>query len=93
MDRLARDSVAAQKAGMTYGKWKVLHPYTDLEEAFSKDAKLCEICGKPIPTTRVGSGATRRKYCSPGCSYEATVIRNREFYQKKKERMMASGEI
>lgn len=32
-DRLAADAIAAEKAGMSYGKWKVLHPHTpDPEE-------------------------------------------------------------
>ena len=27
-DRLAADAVSAEKAGMSYGRWKVLHPHT-----------------------------------------------------------------
>lgn len=28
MDNLTRDAIAAQKAGMSYGKYKALHPNT-----------------------------------------------------------------
>ena len=93
MDRLTMDSIAAQKAGMSYGKWKAMHPHTGSDYLPDEDVKLCVICGKPLPTTRVGSGGKRKKYCSPGCSYEANVIKNREFYQKRKERLMADGKI
>lgn len=32
LDRLTRDCIAAEKAGMTYGKWKALHPHTPEED-------------------------------------------------------------
>ena len=27
-DNLTRDAIAAERAGMSYGKWKAMHPYT-----------------------------------------------------------------
>lgn len=82
MDRLARDSIAAAKAGMTYGKWKALHPNT--EEGNIGPEKLCKICGRVIPTRHRGSGCQRRLYCSIDCAYEAQVESNRASYHKKK---------
>lgn len=87
LDRLTRDSISAEKAGMSYGKWKVLHPHTEEKvEVLDADVKLCEICGEPIPSRR-------RKYCSIECSIEANVIKNREFKRMQRERMMANGKI
>lgn len=33
-DNLTRDAIAAERAGMSYGKWKAMHPNTkkDLED-------------------------------------------------------------
>ena len=93
MDRLTQDSIAAQRAGMTYGKWKALHPHTEVIEVLDKDAKLCEICGRPILKRNGGSGGQRRKYCSIECSIEGGVIRNREFKRRQRERMIANGKI
>lgn len=88
MDRLTQDSIAAQRAGMTYGKWKALHPYTEEKiEVLDKDVKLCKICGEPIINFRVrGSGGRRKLYCSRECAYEAVKIRERERYHKREEK-------
>ena len=94
MDRLTMDSIAAVNAGMTYGKWKALHPHTEVEnEVLDADVKLCEICGEPILKRNGGSGGQRRKYCSIECSAEANVIKNREFKRRQRERMMENGKI
>ena len=99
MDLLTSDSIATRRAGMTYGKWKALHPHTEVNEeneeneVLDKDAKLCAICGKPIRRRDGGSGSLRRKYCSPDCAYEGTVVKNREFARRKRERLKANGKI
>lgn len=63
MDNLARDAAAALKAGMTYGKWKALHPFTKHQAETEENVRLCHRCGKPLP---VGSRECR-KYCSDSC--------------------------
>lgn len=32
LDRLTRDAIAAEQAGMSYGNWKALHPHTPEDE-------------------------------------------------------------
>lgn len=90
MDRLTLDCIAAQKAGMTYGKWKALHPCTEegIAETPKKEVKLCQNCGKEMSNCYKG-----RLYCGEECAYEAKMERAREFRQRKKERMMASGKV
>ena len=84
MDRLTMDSIAAQKAGMSYGKWKALHPHAEEKiEVLDADVKLCKICGKVIPKRASTSGRPRTLYCSSECAYEAVVIRMRARYHKK----------
>ena len=78
---------------MTYGKWKALHPHTDEVEVLDKGVRLCAVCGGAIQKRSSTSGRQRKLYCSADCAYEATVVRNREFYHRKKERMMADGKI
>ena len=66
LDQLTKDSIAAQKAGMSYGKWKALRPmktkpHKEPIEVVT-DKPTCIVCGKPLPE------ATRRKvYCSDEC--------------------------
>ena len=104
MDRLTRDSIAAQRAGMTYGKWKMLHPHTEeadlpdeikvprKKEEKPRQVKLCKICGKPIINSRTkGSGSQKRLYCSRECAYEAIKMHERERYRKKGDK--ANGKI
>ena len=99
MDRLTMDSIAAVKAGMTYGKWKALHPHTeeDIEvpdeiEEPVKEVKLCKICGEPIINFRVrGSGGRKKLYCSRECAYEAIKERERARYHKREDK--ANGKI
>lgn len=80
MDNLARDSTAAIKAGMSYGKWKALHPHTKREaEQESENARPCRRCGKPIPSEL----HPNFKYCSAECSHAATNERVRNKYREK----------
>ena len=71
LDRLTRDAIAAEKAGMSYGKYKALHPHTPEEyvdpqkEAQEKViTKACPICGRTFICSKQG---THKKYCSDIC--------------------------
>ena len=72
MDNLARDSARALQAGMSYGKWKALHPHTKHEAMqTAEEERLCQRCGKPLPK---GSRECR-KYCSDRCKMAADSAR------------------
>ena len=100
MDQLTLDCIAAQKAGMTYGKWKALQPRVevvipqepDLPEDESEVKKeptkrFCKICGNVV------TGHGRREYCGETCEYEGQKARSRAWYRRNKERMMANGNV
>ena len=92
MDRLTSDSIAAVNAGMTYGKWKALHPHTEVKnEVPVKGAKPCKVCGKVIPKRASTSGRQRKLYCSSECAYEAYREQMRARYTKKEDK--ADGKI
>lgn len=77
LDHLTRDVLAAEAAGMSYGKWKALHPHTGSDPApepsTGRRIITCANCGKEIVVTTM----TRRKYCSETCRQE---------YQRQKEK-------
>lgn len=80
MDNLARDCAKALQAGMSYGQWKALHPYTKWEtEQPSVEARPCHWCGNPLPE----SWQPNRKYCCDKCKQAADRIRNRDRYRAK----------
>ena len=87
MDQLTKDSISAEKAGMSYGKWKALHPHTPQVEEVpevqptGEGYKACMICGKMFST--VGVGKATNRYCSQDCYYEAIRIRSREVYKRR----------
>ena len=71
LDGLTLDSIAAMKAGMSYGHWKSLHPHTKAMYGLEPvqddhDYPRCKICGKAIYMKK-----TNRVYCSEECAYEA----------------------
>lgn len=82
---------------MSYGQWKALQPRTEavrpavavLEEPEAK----CVVCGKELPISCFGSGGHNKICCSKACAYERMKERNRLYYHRKKERMMADGKI
>lgn len=84
-DRLAADAIAAEKAGMSYGKWKAFHPHTPEPEPEKKVVpvhikgepivKKCLCCGAEFVV--VGHNACR-KYCDDTCRDRAAMRRYRE---------------
>jgi hypothetical protein len=70
MDQLTLDSIAAQKAGMSYGKWKALQPLVQVKAAPDDAEKVCEICGREIPFRGRGSGREKKYTCSDRCAEE-----------------------
>lgn len=100
MDQLTLDCIAAQKAGMTYGKWKALQPRVEVvmpeqeelpeeEPDVKKEPpkRLCKACGKVV----TGHGC--RRYCDDACAYEGVKARTRAYYKRKMERMKANGQV
>lgn len=69
LDRLTRDAIAAQEAGMSYGKWKAQNPHTldedeDQEPQIEPGAAVavCEYCGgKFVKTMKT------KRFCSATC--------------------------
>lgn len=83
------DSTAALKAGMSYGKWKALHPHTEMavpEVTETGPKRPCRICGREL-------GRNGKLYCNDICAHEAAKARKREYWKRKKERMMENGKI
>lgn len=66
-DNLTRDALAADAAGMSYGKYKAQHPHTGSDPAPEPDPGryiiTCPNCGKEI----VVRTKAKRKYCSEFC--------------------------
>lgn len=70
MDRLTRDALAAEAAGMSYGKWKALHPHTGEDEPApitNPDVReiVCLNCGGKF----IRRHAHSVKYCSDDCRH------------------------
>lgn len=78
MGRLAKDSIAARKAGVSYGVWKASHPHTEYDEEASDTRRRCKICGKPL-------NSLKRMYCSQACGNKADYMR------RKEEKVMKNG--
>lgn len=81
MDRLAKDAAEALKAGVTYGKYKALHPITETPETPEQPLKdgvkiwrICEHCGKQYFNTK-NNGS---KYCGVKCKETAYRLRAKE---------------
>ena len=77
MDNLARDSIAAKTAGMSYGKWKALQENKPIkprkEENYDAEyKKTCEWCGVEFMFSR-----KTQRFCSMRC-YQ------KDYYQKRK---------
>lgn len=73
-DKLTQENAQALAAGMSYGKWKALHPVS-VEEKLSKpyyNIKKCAFCGFEF---RSDSG--KKVYCSDSCREKAYLKRKR----------------
>lgn len=90
LDDLTKDVLAAEAAGMSYGKWKALHPRTHAvaEEAPVKPVKKerkppegswheCISCG-----TRYWANLPGQRYCSERCRDREA---KRRYMEKKRE--------
>lgn len=91
-DNLTLDSIAAQRAGMSYGKYKALHPDTyearDAAGAFKKK-KPAQQQGYDLICARCGSRFTGkskdRRYCGGVCRQAANNEKYRARQKAKKE--------
>ena len=92
LDRLTRDSIAAEQAGMSYGQYKALHPHTPDEDEVPPKPKtdpgryefICQCCGKAF----YKKGKAKQKWCSEECNREAARLRyeaRRDMKQEEKE--------
>lgn len=81
-DHLTRDAIAAQKAGMSYGKYKALHPHTGDDEPEVHELPgnvrelTCAFCGRVFLTD---SRHANRLYCDDVCQRNAS---NRRVYDR-----------
>lgn len=73
LDRLTRDAIAAQEAGMSYGQYKVQHPHTpDEDEEEKKELEIdpdsvvavCEYCGEQFAKPKNNKV---KRFCSAAC--------------------------
>ena len=73
LDRLTRDAIAAQEAGMSYGKWKALHPHTPDEDdeedqgpavGENCEVAICEHCGERFVKFKYQKN---KRFCCVSC--------------------------
>ena len=78
MDQLTKDCIEAQKAGMSYGKWKAMQPPREKpkQKEEKPSNKRCRVCGTAIPMT-----SKRMVYCSDECQkkYDYHANRTRKY--------------
>ena len=87
MDKLTRDVLAAEKAGMSYGQWKALN-YAPEKNAERKPSKkldhyeeyqwdgTCVVCG---------AGFHKRTWNQKTCSEKCRDIWNRNYFKSYRE--------
>ena len=80
MDRLTLASIAAQKAGMSYGKYMAsMHNPVVVDAVAVPKKRVCQYCGKEISKYAHGS----RRYCSDSCRYEAGKQSTLDLYHQR----------
>lgn len=86
LDRLTRDAIAAQEAGMSYGKWKAQHPHTpdeddEEERDIDPDSVIatCEGCGEQFVKFK---WQTAKRFCCSTCQNKY----NRQKRDREKKR-------
>lgn len=80
LDQLTKDSISAQKAGMSYGRYMAMKPkkgYAPKVET-EEEWPVCKVCGKVMVDVRKD-----RMYCSPECTAYIKSIKSQERYRKK----------
>lgn len=87
LDNLTRDALAAEAAGMSYGKWKALRPKTKPEKGRktkddgSKIYRECRVCGRRFEVKH-----PNHQICSDDCRLISARLYNREFQKKLREK-------
>ena len=82
MDNLTMDAIAAERANMSYGKWKALHPNTKPKEKKernegSKIYRKCVVCGKQFAVSNLF-----KVVCSKECRAERERSHARAYQEK-----------
>lgn len=98
LDRITRTVIAAQKAGMSYGMYKALHPHTpDDDQDETTDiypeylrpgnrVKNCAQCGKQFAVMPMRAN---KQYCSPECQIKHS--NNARKARKAREKKIMHG--
>lgn len=91
LDQLTKDSIAAQKAGMSYGKYmasRYRQPVVETDVKPETQKRVCPTCGKEISKYANGN----RRYCSEYCLYEGRKEATLARYHAKKAEANADHE-
>lgn len=80
LDQLTKDSISAQKAGMSYGRYMAMKPQKGYAPKVETEEEwpVCKVCGKVMVDVRKD-----RMYCSPECTAYIKSIKSQERYRKK----------
>ena len=90
MDQLTKDALAANEAGMTYGKYMLIKPKKDLAPQIADpDARFCVVCGKHI----FAKDKFRRKVCGDDCRKEWSRTLARRRGREKREEKRGYGDV
>lgn len=87
MDQLSKDAVAAQKAGLSYGRYMATKPQKAPAVRYPKKEKKidegyrCVNCGMLIP-----AGVRSKKYCSPECANEMRMQQHNDRRRRNREK-------
>ena len=75
-DKLDRESKMATDAGMSYGKWKALHPtiYVAVDEQPDPREQVCQFCGEKF----INLYGRKKLYCDAYCAGRAQSVRGNE---------------
>lgn len=92
LDNLTMDVMEAEKAGMSYGKWKAFNPKTKkkrekpIRPVTVKNCRKCSVCGKEFEVKY-----PRQHMCSDDCRIISERNYNREFQRKIRDRKDQEG--
>lgn len=89
MDQLTKDAIAANEAGMTYGKYMLNKPKKDLAPQITDpDARFCMVCGKQI----LAKDKFHRKTCGDDCRKEWGRILSRRRSRARRAEKRGNGD-